>query len=761
MTVSSTTSKVSYTGNGLTTTFAVPFYFLAAADLQVILRSGTTETVQALTTNYTVSGAGNEAGGTVTMLVAPAAATTLTIRRNIAVTQGTDLLPNDRLPAEDLEDGLDKLTMIAQQLGEESGRSLKYPASDAAVSAQLPAASARASKFLTFDANGLPVATVGVDATTDIFTQAGAGAVARSVNAKLRDTVSVKDFGAVGDGATDDTAAFSAAVTAASSAGAAVYVPAVATFYRLTNEIIVPDGVAVVGDGWGSRIRQATRDKNVFIAGNNVAVRALHLQGDNVTTTSAADKNCGVYASAKSRIVIEGCFATRFQNGLCQLRNCTDWRVVSNICYENPYSAASGAVNGDVTVYSGSSANPNRGIISGNHFLSNNDFGVFFDANGFDQDAVISNNVCVTLSAGVEVASGGSRRHAIIAAYGGSVGGRVVIANNLCRNTRLTGIYRAAASAPTGAHVIANNICSNNGYENNSLSGGIFLNVAGPGTKVIGNLVDGFQGSGNLSNAAVVVNNTPDPVEIRSNTIQNSLGHGVLLAGTTRDAMVAGNLFRANATADIAVQHSGNGTDGGGHEISDNRILKGVNTKPAIRIVSDASTRPIRVFGNRAYGTDKTTTSSGENAFLNIEGTTTTPLSVCDNEVERFYYGVFYFANMQSGRGGFHHTIDNNVFRDMNTGVHAVRASGNDCLPVCGNVFSVVSSPVAQGAYLAQRQGIKFALTGQASAAPSDGTWAVGDISWRTAPAAGGAPGDVCVTAGSPGTWKAMANVAA
>jgi hypothetical protein len=48
-----------------------------------------------------------------------------------------------------------------------------------------------------------------------------------------------------------------------------------------------------------------------------------------------------------------------------------------------------------------------------------------------------------------------------------------------------------------------------------------------------------------------------------------------------------------------------------------------------------------------------------------------------------------------------------------------------------------------------------------AVAAPSDGTWAVGDISWRTAPVAGGAPGDVCTTAGAPGTWKAMANIAA
>ena len=47
------------------------------------------------------------------------------------------------------------------------------------------------------------------------------------------------------------------------------------------------------------------------------------------------------------------------------------------------------------------------------------------------------------------------------------------------------------------------------------------------------------------------------------------------------------------------------------------------------------------------------------------------------------------------------------------------------------------------------------------TAAPTTGTWAVGDRVWKTAPAAGGAPGWVCTTAGTPGTWKDMASLGA
>ena len=57
------------------------------------------------------------------------------------------------------------------------------------------------------------------------FIQAGTGAVSRAAQAKLRESVSVKDFGAVGDGVADDTAAINLAMSAAWSQGVALYFP--------------------------------------------------------------------------------------------------------------------------------------------------------------------------------------------------------------------------------------------------------------------------------------------------------------------------------------------------------------------------------------------------------------------------------------------------------------------------------------------------------------------------------------------------------
>ena len=156
MTVSSTTTKNSYSGDGSTTTFAYAFKIFADADLTVILRSAAgTETVQSLTTNYTVTNAGNANGGNVVFGTAPASGVTVVIRRNMAQTQSTDYVANDPFPAATHEDALDRLTFIAQQQQEEVDRSIKLSRTNTMTSTEFTVgATDRANKILAFDGNG-------------------------------------------------------------------------------------------------------------------------------------------------------------------------------------------------------------------------------------------------------------------------------------------------------------------------------------------------------------------------------------------------------------------------------------------------------------------------------------------------------------------------------------------------------------------------------------------------------------------------------
>jgi hypothetical protein len=76
-------------------------------------------------------------------------------------------------------------------------------------------------------------ASAGIVATKLAFTQAGSGAAARTIDSRLKDVVSVKDFGAVGDGTTNDTDAFAAASARINALGGGV--------------LVIPPGTYIIG----------------------------------------------------------------------------------------------------------------------------------------------------------------------------------------------------------------------------------------------------------------------------------------------------------------------------------------------------------------------------------------------------------------------------------------------------------------------------------------------------------------------------------
>ena len=158
MTVSSTTVKNSASGDGSTTQFTYSFKIFADTDLEVIIRSSTgTETVKTLTTHYTVAGAGDASGGSITFTSGntPASGQTVVIRREVPQTQAIDYIANDPFPAESHEEGLDRATMTIQQLQEEVNRSIKLSATNTMTSTEFTVgATDRANKILAFDSSG-------------------------------------------------------------------------------------------------------------------------------------------------------------------------------------------------------------------------------------------------------------------------------------------------------------------------------------------------------------------------------------------------------------------------------------------------------------------------------------------------------------------------------------------------------------------------------------------------------------------------------
>jgi hypothetical protein len=158
MTISSTTVRNSYSGDGTTDTFTYNFKIFQDSDIQVIIRSANgTETIKTITTHYTVTDAGVASGGTVVFTPGniPTATETVVLRRNIPQTQAIDYIANDPFPAESHEEGLDRATMAIQQIQEEVTRSLKLSKTNTMTSTEFTVGAAdRANKILAFDAAG-------------------------------------------------------------------------------------------------------------------------------------------------------------------------------------------------------------------------------------------------------------------------------------------------------------------------------------------------------------------------------------------------------------------------------------------------------------------------------------------------------------------------------------------------------------------------------------------------------------------------------
>jgi len=200
--------RVQYSGDGTQTIFTYPFPIFSDSDLEVYLDN----VLQ--TSGYTVSGAGNSAGGTVTLDSPAGVGVLITLRRHLAIERTTDFQESGEFRAKVINDELDREVAMIQQVNDDLGRTLHLQAFDPSVSLELPGKTTRMDKALGFDSDGSPVAsTMTLSALESGATDASASAASSLVS----ETNAAASQAAASGSA---TAASSSAASAASSAAA-------------------------------------------------------------------------------------------------------------------------------------------------------------------------------------------------------------------------------------------------------------------------------------------------------------------------------------------------------------------------------------------------------------------------------------------------------------------------------------------------------------------------------------------------------------
>jgi hypothetical protein len=150
--VSSTATRIAYVATAGQTVFVVPFTFLDEDHLVVSINDVT----KTLSTHYATSGAGEEGGGTVTLVTGATLSDSVVIELAVPYELTTHIPTSGDLdiPAINLQFSL--FIMMLKQLVADQSRSIRQPSTDVDDLDALPIAASRASKYLAFDADGQP-----------------------------------------------------------------------------------------------------------------------------------------------------------------------------------------------------------------------------------------------------------------------------------------------------------------------------------------------------------------------------------------------------------------------------------------------------------------------------------------------------------------------------------------------------------------------------------------------------------------------------
>jgi len=304
---------------------------------------------------------------------------------------------------------------------------------------------------------GLPQGTS--DSAASTYLPAGTGAVATNVQSKLREWVSVRDFGAVGDGVEDDTVAIQTAFDAAPAGGGVMFPPG---DYAISAAIVPPRSYVQVYGGGLPKIIQQTADTRIFSVNSRTGMvfSGLRFSGAAGATSDASAacihfssciectvRDCqffdfsgaGVRGINSEKILVESNIFENAQyvpaiTGDINFVNSNDCSALNNRCFSGGATAINFTTNGD-----GLCNNP---IVKGNNIYGYKRYGIIFYNNrsaedtGRIENGIVSGNIVRNI-VGSEMSAGGSGPKSFGSGIYILCGERVVVDGNVVEDTNI------------------------------------------------------------------------------------------------------------------------------------------------------------------------------------------------------------------------------------------------------------------------------------------------------------------------------------